>query len=232
MITDLHTHILPKVDDGSSSLEESITMLQAETKQGIHRVIATPHFYAHHDTPEQFLSKRKAAYERLLLEMEKYKGLPELRLGAEVYYFPGISESEILQDLTISGTRIVMIEMPMAHWTDRMYRELEDISCKQGLTPVVAHVDRYIAPFATHGIPGKLAQLPVLVQANAEFFIRKSTRALAMKLLKADCIHLLGSDGHNMQSRSPNLGDAIQIIRNKLGEYPLERICEYEREFL
>lgn len=232
MITDFHTHILPKVDDGSGSMKESIAMLQMEAKQGIGRVIATPHFYAHHDTPERFLSRRQAAYDRLLPEMDKHDGLPELLLGAEVYFFPGISESEILRELTVTGTQTILIEMPKAHWTDRMYRELEDIRSKQGLTPVVAHIDRYIAPFATHGIPDKLAQLPVLVQANAEFFIKKSTRALAMKLLKADKIHLLGSDSHNMQSRTPNLGDAIQIIRNKLGDAPLERIGEYEQDFL
>ena len=232
MITDFHTHLLPNVDDGSHTLSESITMLQMEAKQGIQRLIATPHFYAHHDNPEQFLSRRQAAYRQLVSEMEKHDGLPKLLLGAEVYFFPGISESEILHKLTIGETHTILIEMPMAHWTDGMYRELEGIRSKQGLIPVVAHIDRYIAPFATHGIPGKLAQLPVLVQANAEFFIKKSTRALAMKLLKADHIHLLGSDAHNMQSRTPNLGEAIRIIRNKLGEYPLERIREYEQDFL
>lgn len=232
MITDLHTHILPEVDDGSGSMEESIAMLQAEAKQGIRNVIATPHFYAHHDTPERFLSRRQAAYDRLRSEMEKHTELPEVLLGAEVYYFPGISESEVLREMTINGTKMILIEMPMAHWTDKMYRELEGIRSKQGLIPIVAHIDRYIAPFATHGIPGKLANLPILVQANAEFFIKKSTRTLALKLLKKDMIHFLGSDCHDLKSRTPNLVEAIQVIRSKLGDDPLERIGEYEQEFL
>ena len=113
-----------------------------------------------------------------------------------------------------------------------MYRELEKIPERQGLIPVVAHVDRYISPFRTYGIPDRLADLPVLVQANASFFLRSSTRSLALKLLRQDKIHLLGSDCHNLTTRPPLLGDAVEVIRQKLGEEPLERICYYQRELL
>ena len=64
--TDFHSHILPEIDDGSSSVEESLAMLQAERDQGIQSVVATPHFYAHHDSPERFLKRRAAARQRLL----------------------------------------------------------------------------------------------------------------------------------------------------------------------
>ena len=100
-IIDFHTHILPEVDDGSDSLETSIAMLRAEASQGIRRVVATPHFYAQHDTPERFLARRTEAELRLREEMAKHPGLPELSIGAEVYYFPGVSNSDILSALTI-----------------------------------------------------------------------------------------------------------------------------------
>ncbi|MBQ8395535.1 MAG: capsular polysaccharide biosynthesis protein, partial [Oscillospiraceae bacterium] len=64
-IIDFHTHVLPKIDDGSSSLKESIGMLRLEAEQGIETVVATPHFYANHDSPEAFLERRKMAQERL-----------------------------------------------------------------------------------------------------------------------------------------------------------------------
>lgn len=113
-----------------------------------------------------------------------------------------------------------------------MYRELENVSVKQGLIPIVAHVDRYIAPFRTHHIPERLEELPVLVQANANFFLRSSTRSLALKMLKKNQIQLLGSDCHNLTTRQPNLGDAVEVIRNRLGPDPLKRIQYYQNEIL
>lgn len=231
-IIDFHSHILPGIDDGSASLEESIAMLRAEAAQGIRHVVATPHFYAQHDTPKHFLARRSEAENRLREEMEKHKDLPELRVGAEVYYYPGVSNSDILWELTIDKKRHIMIEMPHSPWTDRMYRELEDIYTKQGITPIIAHVDRYIAPFHTHRIPQRLQELPVLVQANADFFLQRSTRRMALRMLREEQIHLLGSDCHNLTDRQPNLGDALKNISQGLGMKSFERIHLCQNEVL
>ena len=69
-----------------------------------------------------------------------------------------------------------------------------------------------------------------MVQANASFFLHGSTRALALKLLRQDKIHLLGSDCHNLTTRPPLLGEAIGVIRQKLGEEVLERIRGYQSD--
>lgn len=98
-----------------------------------------------------------------------------------------------------------------------MYRELEDLYVKRGIMPIIAHVDRYISRFRTHGIPQRLESLPVLVQANASFFLRRSTASMALRMLKKGQIHLLGSDAHNTTSRQPNLGDALSLIERRLG---------------
>lgn len=229
-VVDFHSHILPGIDDGSASVEESIKLLQMEAAQGIRHVVATPHFYANYDSPDRFLRRRAAAEERLREEISKHTDLPEISVGAEVYYFPGISESELLLELTIGKKRCILIEMPHSPWSQSMYRDLEGIYVKQGLTPVVAHVDRYIAPFRTMGIPERLAELPVLVQANAEFFLERSTARLAMRLLREDKIQLLGSDCHNLKDRTPNLGLAVEKIRKKLGDEVLNRIVSYQSE--
>ena len=65
-LTDFHSHILPGVDDGSTSVEESIAMLRMLSRQGVSHVVATPHFYPNYDDPEQFLRRRKDVYEDLL----------------------------------------------------------------------------------------------------------------------------------------------------------------------
>ena len=228
-VVDFHSHILPNVDDGSASIEESISLLQMEKQQGVDLVVATPHFYAQHDTPEKFLRRRARAEDALREEMSRYSDLPEIKIGAEVYFYRGISDSDAITELTIDSKRCILIEMPVSPWTDSMYRELEDLYVKRGLTPIIAHVDRYLGRFRTFGIPKRLGELPVLVQANAEFFLNQSTSAKAMRMLKRDQIHLLGTDCHNLGSRKPNLGEAVELINRRLGAGAIEQInaCAY-----
>lgn len=231
-IIDFHSHVLPGIDDGSKSVEQSLAMLKMESEQGIARVIATPHFYAHHDSPEHFLAARAAAQAALTQALPQSPRLPRVDVGAEVYYFHGISDTEILPALRMAGSNYVMIEMPMSPWTEGMLRELEEIRSKQALIPIVAHIDRYIAPLRTRRIPERLAELPVLVQANADFFLRRSTRPLALRLLRQGKIHLLGSDCHNLTDRAPNLGGAVDIIRKNLGKEAIDRIASFQQEVL
>ena len=231
-IFDFHSHILPGIDDGSHSVDESIALLYKEAEQGIAHVVATPHFYPQHDTPEHFLSKRAEAEKLLREEMAKHSGLPTLSVGAEVYYFSGIGSSEIMKDLTIDGKKYILVEMPTPPWTDAMYRDLEDLYTKQGLIPIIAHLDRYIGRFRTFGIPERLKELTVLVQANAEFFLRKATSSMALRMLKNEKIHLLGSDCHNLSSRAPNLGEALELIEKRLGKAPLTAVQEYQESVL
>ena len=227
-MTDLHSHILPGIDDGSSCLEESLDLLRMEAEQGISRVTATPHFYARYESPDGFLAKREKAEEVLRSAMAQESGLPEVQVGAEVYYFRGISESEFLPWMTIGGSNCVLVEMPPSPWEESMFRELLKIRERRDLIPVIAHIDRYIRPFHTFRIPERLADLPVLVQANAAFFLERPTAGLAMKLLKRGQIHLIGSDCHNLTSRKPNVGPALKRIRQKLGDGVLEQMSNYE----
>ena len=231
-VADFHTHILPGIDDGSADLQESLAMLREQAKQGISHVVATPHFYPRYDTPDAFLHRRKEAELRLRDAMAAQPGLPGLSVGAEVHYFPGISESDILPRLTIDEKACILIEMPLSPWTGSMYRELENIRIRQGLTPVIAHVDRYIRPFATHRIPEKLGDLPVIVQANASFFLDKATSRMALRMLQKDQIQLLGSDCHNLTDRAPNLGPAVERIGQRLGKEVFDRILMFQNEVL
>lgn len=229
---DFHSHILPGIDDGSKTAEESIAMLTMAAEQGIRCVVATPHFYPGYDRPERFLENRARAEAELREAMKDRQNLPEVIVGAEVYFFRGISQSELLPELTIQGKRCILLEMPPAPWSEDIYRELEEIWDKWGVTPIIAHIDRYIAPFRTDGIPERLSRLPVLVQANAEFFLGKFTGPMALRMLKKDQIQLLGSDCHNLTSRKPNLGLALEKIRQKLGQETVDEIHAFASEVL
>lgn len=231
-IIDFHSHILPGVDDGSTSVKESLAMLRMEASQGISHVVATPHFYAQHDTPEHFLKKRKNAELRLLEELHKYPELPQVSIGAEVYYFRGISNSEAVLELTIDKKSCILIEMPNVNWTESMYHELESIYNRFGLTPIIAHIDRYIRPFHAKQVLERLSELPVLVQANASFFTNSATAGMALRMLKKDQVHLLGSDCHNLTDRKPNLGPAIERIQKRADLRVIERVNQYQKDVL
>ena len=232
MVSDFHTHILPGIDDGSASVEESIAMLKAMAQQGITRVVATPHFYPRHDSPQRFLARREEAERALRKEMQRHEGLPEVIVGAEVHYYRGISESDVLSGLTIGDKCGILIEMPMAQWSEAMYRDLAAIPEKQGLVPIIAHVDRYFPTLGDGGIPAKLAELPVYVQANASAFLRFSTRGRMLRLLREEKVHFLGSDCHNLTDRAPNLVDAVRVVEKHHGASALQRICSYEDRVL
>ena len=230
MITDFHSHVLPGIDDGSQSLEESLKLLRMEAEQGIRRVVATPHFYGHRDTLEGFLSRREAAATQLKEAMKAESDLPQVLVAAEVYYFNGISETSVLKDLTVEGTDCVLIEMPMQEWTESMYREIARIPERQGLQPIIAHIDRYIRPLRRNSHVAKMEQLPVWIQANGEFFLNRMTQNMALRMMKEERIHLLGSDCHNLSSRKPNLDEAEARIREKLGQEALDYIRSCEEE--
>ena len=150
------------MDDGSSSSNESTEMLSITGQQGIKYIVATPHFYASEESPSDFLLRRNSSYKRLLTKTNGLS-LPKVIPGAEVGYFEGISDCEQLRSLIISGTSLVMIEMPVCRWSDRMLYELSAIYEKQGIIPLIAHVDRYIKLLHDKKIIDKLSGLPVLI---------------------------------------------------------------------
>lgn len=227
---DFHTHILPEMDDGSQSMEESLSMLREEWAQGVDTVILTPHFYPKNESLTRFLKRRDESFQRLQAVMAEDGSIPKLVTGAEVYFFRGIAESDILPELAITGTNLVLVEMPVAKWSEQMLLELGEIHSRTGLIPVVAHVERYLKPNGRH-LPDVLAELPVLVQANSSFFLRFGTRRRAMHLLRRGKIHLLGSDCHSMTGRTPNLGAATERIQRVLGDTALDVLHTVEKAY-
>ena len=225
---DFHTHILPGVDDGSASVEESLKMLRMEAEQGVDRVVLTPHFYPWQHTPEPFLERREAAFALLCEAMEKEQGLPGVILGGEVHFYKGMCHTAELEKLTIGGTKYLLVEMPACKWTDEMYRELGDIERNLGLKPIIAHLDRYISPLRTHGIPERLEELPFPIQVNAGFFLNRWNGGLARKLFRRGLVHLIGSDCHNTSSRPPCMSAALEKIR-QMDKTALDEVCEMQR---
>ena len=226
---DFHSHILPGIDDGSKSVEMSLQMLKALRSQGAGVVCATSHFYATERTPERFLFRRQEAYEKLCAELPA--DAPEILLGAEVLYFPGISRMEALPSLCLEGTNLLLLEMPFERWSDYMVREVMDLARSRRFTLLMAHIERYYDAQAV-SVWDDLLDCDVLMQSNADFFLGLLRRRKAMRLLSEGRIHLLGSDCHNTDSRAPRLEEARAAIEKQLGRAVLTGIDELGRRIL
>lgn len=223
---DFHTHFLPCVDDGSKSAEESISMLNALAEQGVKTVIATPHFNANDETVDEFIQRRNEAYESL---KDRVPDTLNVVLGAEVRYYDGISHQQDIKKLRVEGTKLLMIEMPFRHWSEFELNELIDLASRGKITPVIAHIERYISIVKRETII-KLVNNGVLFQANASFFDGLINMPKAIKMLKQNQIHFIGSDCHNMAERQPNIIKAIYAIKKKLGNSSAEDYLNYQNE--
>lgn len=221
---DWHNHVLPEMDDGSHSTAESIAMLREQAAQGITTVIATPHFYANDESVASFLTRRNHAMEKLCKELQD--DTPPLRLGAEVRYYPGILRMQGLSALCIEGSNLLLLEMPMSRWTESMIREVIEMSGRDGIRLILAHIDRYLS-LQNKEVWGRLLENGILMQVNASFFSAFATRRKALTLLNEGYIHLLGSDCHNMTSRPPQLGRALDVIQKRFGTDYIGQINEF-----
>lgn len=208
---DFHSHILPDMDDGASSVDESLEMLRASKEQGVDIVYATPHFYAMDESPKEFVKRRQACYEVLKCAMEP--GMPEVRLGAEVFWFPGMSFSEEVKALNMQGLPFLMVEPPMDYWPEGMISEIELMPDSLHLLPVIAHADRYARLFGDEELVYNLSTRRVLIQFNMKAFLGSDASA-NLEHLKSGRVHFLGSDMHNLRTRHQNFGEACEAIRN------------------
>lgn len=224
---DFHSHILPAIDDGSKNAQESLAMLNSLKEQGITRVVATPHFYANDGSVSSFLERRQKSYEKLRAELRDDS--PEIFLGAEVRYYEGLSKLEQLQDLCIQGTRLLLVEMPSARWTEYVLSELFNLSSQGRFTLVLAHIERYMN-FQSADVFEKLLANDVLMQVNADFVTGFFTKRKALNLFRNEKLHFIGSDCHNMTTRPPEIAKAYELIGKKLGRHFLNDLIEYENE--
>ena len=226
---DFHSHILPEIDDGSASVEESLELLRMLADQGIEAVVATPHFYPDRTSASEFLKKRAAAYEKLC-ECD-LSGLPRIILGAEVKYYDSIRRMEELEQLCAGESRVLLLEMPFERWSEMTVKEVETLSRSGRVTVVLAHIDRYLA-FQSREVWERLFESGVLTQANASFFAGRFTKRKALNMLASGMINVIGSDCHNLTSRKPLIGKASEIIANRFGARCLDHISEYTSDLL
>ena len=219
---DFHSHILPGVDDGSKNLLMSLTMLRRLYEQGVTKVAATPHFYADKQSPDSFARKRDEKWKELRKHLDAE--CPEVILGAEVYFFEGISKSDSLSKLKIGETPLILVEMPFRKWNERITDEILELNAIPDVTVIIAHIERYFK-FSADDFLDELIENGVYIQMNAENFENIFTRGRAIDMLRDGKVSVIGTDCHNLTSRPPNMAAAISYIKKQHdGDQLIKRI--------
>ena len=222
LIIDIHSHIIPGIDDGSRDVETSLELLRRSADQGVELMCATSHFYAWRDRVDEFLQKRADAYASLCERLTP--GLPAIRLGAEVAFFEGIGSAEAIEALKIEGTNALLLEMPFRPWTQEDVDEVAALVRRRGFLIILAHLERYLPFRENRDYIRQLMDLPLKVQINAEDLLDWRQRGKLARMFRDDEAHLLGSDCHSLHRRPPNLGQGREVIRKKLGQAALDQI--------
>lgn len=217
---DFHSHFLPAVDDGAKGPNVSYGMLSESMAQGTDIICATPHYYPYEESPSEFLRRRARSVAALKEHTDSLRAsgvlrdsLPTVYLGAEVYYFPTMSSCAELPSLSVSRSRLLLVEPPMSPWNDSMLDEIVRAGETFSLKPVIAHVDRYALMLGDVSLFGRVKEYGFLIQVNASFFLHRNSRSLALDMLANGDIDFIGTDAHDLEDRVPNLGAACAVIR-------------------
>lgn len=224
MLCDLHTHILPGIDDGAADLSESITLLTQEKDCGVDTVVLTPHFKPQLQKPTDFLENRARAFEQLTKASD---GSIRFLLGAEVLYSKYLSAIENLRDFCIQDTDYLLLEMPYhAKFDDRVLQSVGRLVDEHGILPILAHVERYEAVRRDPEILLRFREMGALFQVNAQSFLQKNfgMRRFLRRLIRMDCLDLVATDCHDPKTRPARLSHALEAIEKEYFPSLLQRV--------
>lgn len=225
MFADIHSHIIPAIDDGAVDEKTAADMLRMASANGTSHIIATPHFIAGSIENTSALVHEKCAELRGLAGRE---GIDiSIHPGAEVFISPDIPE---LYDkgiiCTLNDSSYILLELPTSGipvYTEDILYELQ----LKGLMPIIAHPERNREILKNPDILAAMVNRGILAQVNsgsiAGIYGRKMRRA-AMKLIKTGLVHFVASDAHSAGRRSPILDEAVAIVRRKFGSNKAESL--------
>ncbi|MGD9604698.1 MAG: tyrosine-protein phosphatase [Bacilli bacterium] len=212
---DVHTHILPLVDDGSESLEESLRMIEREISLGVTDIIITSHALR--------LDLIKVSKQELMDAFAKFSTLVQNKYNVKLYLGQEVAYSDkmisLLKNnelLTINNTEHLLLELPF----DQAINDIDEVifSCRiLGYKVIIAHVERY--QYYNFKQLVDLKKLGVLFQINSNSITGRSGKdlqKLSFKLFKSHMVDLVGSDVHAF--RHNDLDEAFAIVSKRFGE--------------
>lgn len=215
-MTDLHSHILPGIDDGAPDIQTAMKLVELEYGQGVRNIALTSHYSCEHTELETFLRQRESAFRRLRERTEE--SWPELRfkLGSEVFYSPKLMQMDV-RPLCLEGTTILLLELS-TRYRPQFFREALNHFQAEGIIPLIAHVERYPYVMDDPGILADWVEAEAYAQVNAGTLLRGGRqRQMAVNLLKWGLVHVIASDTHSPDKRPPQLKEAMGEVQSLLG---------------
>lgn len=224
MLTDIHTHILPSLDDGAKNLDVSGRLLQLEHDNQVGQIALTPHYDCEKMKPADFLRLRDASYRTFsVIAAEKYADI-KFKLGAEVYLNRTLPNFDLCP-LCIKGTSFLLTELMTTQYPLWVKDVLYQIQL-QGITPILAHVERYPHLLQSPQDLYDLVNRGVLVQINANSLLRNDERTKQiLRLIKWNLVHVVATDTHSPDKRAPRLYEAMRWIERQAGTQKAEKIA-------
>lgn len=227
LITDIHAHVLPNVDDGPATIEQTQCLLNSFSKSGVDRVFCTPHYLSPH------FNARSDGFEQAFFRVKNECSdmCPNLQLGAEVRIC-----NDLLTDIKfnsvprLGNTCYVLIEFPSTNISHRMQEIVYELKIR-GLQPIMAHPERNRSIQQNPNLIDELIECGISMQLTAECFTHEPTKArpsdkLAWNILKQGSATVVASDAHDIISRPPLLVDSYDNIACRFGQQIVDALIE------
>jgi protein-tyrosine phosphatase len=224
---DTHLHILPAIDDGPETIQETIMLARALVEEGVHSAIATPHYndeFPHHSASE--IRERVRAVQQ---ELDRQEVSLRLFAGHEVLIKPGLVEDiQKGRVATLNGSRYLLLELWNNGWMPETERVIFQLRLND-IVPIIAHPERY-RPIQKD--PQRLAAL-LRQGALAQIMVGSllgtqggTTQRTAEILLKKGMAHCLASDAHDLRKRPPRIRQSLQRAEQLISRSLLYRMIE------
>lgn len=215
-MTDIHTHILPRIDDGAKDVSVSREMLRIESSLGVDKLLLTSHFYPYAESIENFTEKREKS-DAMLTESYKEFGIAR-KLASETFFDDILLHFSDLSQLCAEDSSRLLLELPYDRSNAReLIRKTDRLMEKYLVLPVVAHIERCAGLARNERAIRELQKNGCLIQMNASYVVDAGSRRHALKLINRGCVDIIASDCHDTGPRPPNLAEAYAVIEDKLG---------------
>ena len=224
---DIHSHILPEIDDGSRGIDETMAMLKEAEKVGFKEIITTPHYFEGYYESNEVV--REELISNIKTQMNAQRISVSLYTGNEIYITEDtMNNVKLRKASSLNHTKYVLVEFDLNVKPMNMLNLIYKI-LKERYIPILAHPERYGFIQQDLMILKELASNGVLLQCNYGSFVGmygKKAEIIAKKLLRNNMISFLGTDAHRANSIYEKVPEIMKELTNLVGEAKVDEITD------